>query len=90
MVIAGKAFVPAAGSLAAGARPVDPEHVEIYRLDHCGPCRDAVIYGWAGTAAEEAHAAHLPVVEVGALTGTSCACRVCAPKLAGAVSDAEA
>lgn len=88
MVIAGSRPAPAAGSPAVGARPVDPEHVEIYRLDHCGPCRDAVFYGWSGNAAAEAHAAHLPVVEVGALAGTPCACQVCVPKPAEAVADA--
>lgn len=54
-----------------------PEEIRTYRLDHCGTCRDAEFYGWSGTAAEQAHAAHLETVDAGPLTGTPCRCPKC-------------
>lgn len=54
-----------------------PESVATYKLDHCGPCRDAVFYGWAGHMADRAHGQHLTVIEVGPLAGNPCCCVRC-------------
>lgn len=58
-------------------REITPQYIRTYKLDHCLTCSDAEFYGWAGTAAEKAHAAHLETVDVGPLTGTPCRCPKC-------------
>lgn len=55
-------------------REITPQYIRTYKLDHCLTCSDAEFYGWSGTAAEKAHAAHLDVVDVGPLKGTPCRC----------------
>lgn len=58
-------------------RELTAEEIRTYRLDHCGTCRDAEFYGWAGTAAEQAHASHREINDVGPLKGTPCRCPKC-------------